>query len=46
MIFENFVEERKYSLLWLINLQCQEIWPNKKQIIHFEFMYIPLRGEY
>jgi hypothetical protein len=38
---ENFVEGRKYPLVQLIYLQCRGILPNKKQMFHSKFMYIP-----
>jgi len=39
MIFENFVERRKHSELPILNLQCWEILPIKKQMFHSEFIY-------
>jgi len=43
---ENFVEGRNYPLVPLIYLQCWKILPNKKQMFHSKFIYIPWIWKY
>jgi hypothetical protein len=43
---ENFVEGRNYPLVPLIYLQFWEILPNKRQMFHSKFMYIPWIWKY